>query len=128
MWKEYSLSDSRYLTSDSFVTCMESLTAALWGPLSLVCAHLIVTDHPARHQLQTVISVGQLYGVVLYYATCAFEEYYRATLYSIPHRAYFWGYYVFLNFIWVVIPVALIWQSSCASCRAFAAVKRAKVE
>ena len=27
MWKEYSLSDSRYLTSDPFVLCMESITA-----------------------------------------------------------------------------------------------------
>lgn len=27
MWKEYSLSDSRYLTSDPFVLCMETVTA-----------------------------------------------------------------------------------------------------
>ncbi len=27
LWKEYSLSDSRYLTSESFVLCMETLTA-----------------------------------------------------------------------------------------------------
>ncbi|CAG8720168.1 5384_t:CDS:2, partial [Racocetra fulgida] len=27
MWKEYALSDSRYLTSDPFVVIMESITA-----------------------------------------------------------------------------------------------------
>lgn len=27
LWKEYSLSDSRYLTSDAFVVCMEAITA-----------------------------------------------------------------------------------------------------
>jgi cholestenol delta-isomerase len=27
LWKEYSLSDSRYLTSDPFVLCMEAITA-----------------------------------------------------------------------------------------------------
>lgn len=27
LWKEYSLSDSRYLTQDAFVLCMESVTA-----------------------------------------------------------------------------------------------------
>jgi cholestenol delta-isomerase len=32
LWKEYSLSDSRYLTQDAFVLCMESITA--------VCLHL----------------------------------------------------------------------------------------
>jgi cholestenol delta-isomerase len=27
LWKEYSLADSRYLTSDPFVLCMETITA-----------------------------------------------------------------------------------------------------
>lgn len=27
LWKEYALSDSRYLTQDPFVLCMESITA-----------------------------------------------------------------------------------------------------
>jgi len=27
LWKEYALSDSRYLTSDPFVLCMETVTA-----------------------------------------------------------------------------------------------------
>lgn len=27
LWKEYALSDSRYLTQNAFVLCMESLTA-----------------------------------------------------------------------------------------------------
>jgi cholestenol delta-isomerase len=27
LWKEYSLSDSRYLTKDPFVLCMETITA-----------------------------------------------------------------------------------------------------
>lgn len=32
LWKEYALSDSRYLTQDAFVLCMETVTAA--SPLS----------------------------------------------------------------------------------------------
>lgn len=27
LWKEYAMSDSRYLTSDPFVLCMETVTA-----------------------------------------------------------------------------------------------------
>lgn len=27
LWKEYALSDSRYLTQDAFVLCMETTTA-----------------------------------------------------------------------------------------------------
>jgi len=30
LWKEYALSDSRYLTQDPFVLCMESITAVRW--------------------------------------------------------------------------------------------------
>lgn len=126
MWKEYALSDSRYLTSDAFVTCMEGMTALLWGPLSLLCAHWIVTRHAARHPLQMTISIGQLYGVVLYYATCAFEERHRTILYSIPSQVHFWGYYVFLNAFWFFIPIALIWQSFREATRALAAAQKAK--
>jgi hypothetical protein len=31
LWKEYSLSDSRYLTQDAFVLCMETVTAVRYG-------------------------------------------------------------------------------------------------
>lgn len=31
LWKEYSMSDSRYLTSDPFVLCMETITAVSKG-------------------------------------------------------------------------------------------------
>lgn len=41
LWKEYALSDSRYMTSDPLVLCMESLTVVR----TLICktssAHLI---------------------------------------------------------------------------------------
>lgn len=69
LWKEYALSDSRYLTDDSFVVCMEAITALFWGPFSFVCAYYIVFRHPLRHPLQLIVSLGQLYGDALYYAT-----------------------------------------------------------
>ena len=36
LWKEYALSDSRYLTSDAFVLCMESITAVSRFPNPLL--------------------------------------------------------------------------------------------
>lgn len=111
MWKEYAFSDSRYLTADSFVVCMEAMTAIFWGPLSFACAYSIAVDHPLRHVLQLVISLGQLYGDVLYYATCTFEEMVRGVSYSRPERVYFWGYYIFLNAFWIIIPLVLMYQS-----------------
>ncbi|KAI0402722.1 3-beta-hydroxysteroid-Delta(8),Delta(7)-isomerase [Xylaria palmicola] len=125
LWKEYALSDSRYLTADTFVVCMETVTAAFWGPLSLACAWCIVAGHPLRHPLQSVVSLGQLYGDVLYYATCALDLVAAGTEYSRPERAYFWGYYVFLNAFWIVIPTCLLMHSTRETARAFAALERA---
>lgn len=104
LWKEYSMADSRYLTSDAFVMTMESITAWCWGPLCFVLASLIVTDNPFRHPLQIIISTGQLYGNVLYYGTFAFGFLVYGVEYSRPETYYFYGYYVFLNGFWIVIP------------------------
>ncbi|KAL8901902.1 MAG: hypothetical protein Q9192_000321 [Flavoplaca navasiana] len=69
LWKEYAWSDSRYLTSDPFVLCMETVTAFCWGPLSFCVALMITFQHPLRHPFQALVSLGQIYGDILYYAT-----------------------------------------------------------
>ncbi|KAJ6107996.1 Bcebp4 [Penicillium sp. IBT 18751x] len=122
LWKEYSLSDSRYQTQDAFVLCMETITAAFWGPLSFVAAGMIMTSHPLRYPLQAIISLGQLYGDILYYATCLFDNYILGLEYSRPEAAIFWGYFVFCNAFWIVIPLYLIYTSLCASKKAFTAL------
>ncbi|KAK4450202.1 EBDP4, emopamil-binding protein [Podospora aff. communis PSN243] len=104
LWKEYSLSDSRYLTMDPFVVCMETITAAFWGPLSALLVYLILTEHPLRHPLQIIVSLGQLYGDVLYYATSLFDDYLLGNIYSRPEPYYYYGYFVFMNAFWIVIP------------------------
>jgi len=98
LWKEYSLSDSRYMTQDPFVVCMETITAVFWGPLSFFCAYAVLARSPMRHPVQLIVSLGQLYGDVLYYATSLLE-----ISYCRPERYYFWFYYFFFNFIWMVV-------------------------
>lgn len=126
LWKEYSLSDSRYLTQDSFVTCMEAVTAIFWGPLSFVCVFMIATDHPLRYPLQSVISLGQLYGDVLYYATCSFDKIVEGIVYTRPEAFYYWCYYMLMNSFWIVIPLALVWQSMAEVGKAFAKLQAAE--
>ncbi|KAJ6118641.1 Emopamil-binding [Penicillium samsonianum] len=126
LWKEYSMSDSRYLTSHAFVMSMESITAWFWGPLSFLLASFIVTDNPLRHPLQIIISTGQLYGDVLYYGTCAFDFLVYGVEYSRPENYYFYGYFVLLNGFWIVIPVLLIANSVKACGRAFSEVKKTR--
>lgn len=124
LWKEYAFSDSRYLFSDPFVVCMESITAIFWGPLCFVAVYLITVQHPLRHPIQAIVSLGQLYGDVLYYATSLFDHYFRQVSYCRPEAYYFWVYFVLMNWFWIVIPGYLLYQSSQATARAFRALDR----
>ncbi|KAH6702064.1 Emopamil binding protein-domain-containing protein [Leptodontidium sp. MPI-SDFR-AT-0119] len=121
LWKEYALSDSRYLTSDPFVLCMETVTAFTWGPMCFFIAYFITSSNPLRHPLQIIVCVGQMYGLVLYYATAMFDHYYNAAAYSRPEFLYFWVYFFAVNFIWMVIPGLLLVSSVRTIARTFAA-------
>ena len=68
--KEYSKADSRYASRDSFIISMEAVTAFLWGPLCPLLVWGIFTAKPWRYALMLVVSVGQIYGDVLYSGTC----------------------------------------------------------
>ncbi|KAJ6014168.1 hypothetical protein N7540_008759, partial [Penicillium herquei] len=104
LWKEYAQADSRYMTMEPFVLCMETITAFAWGPLSYLTAWMIMANSPHRHPTQILVSMGQLYGDVLYYATSIMEDYYHERSYSRPEPYYYWGYFIFLNAFWIVIP------------------------
>ncbi|CAG7957163.1 unnamed protein product [Penicillium salamii] len=123
LWKEYSLSDSRYLTSDAFLISMEAVTAFCWGPLAFLIAYCIAVQHPMRHALQIIVSLGQVYGDVLYYATSLLD-----VSYCRPEGYYFWFYYFFFNFIWVVVGCYYMKQSFTEIWRTFEKVQHMKVE
>ena len=67
-------------------------------------AYLITTRHPLRHPLQALVSLGQIYGDVLYYATSMFDLYHKDINYCRPEAYYFWVYYFAMNIIWIIIP------------------------
>jgi cholestenol delta-isomerase len=52
---------------------MEAVTAFIWGPLSALLVHGIFAVKPWRYALMVVVSLGQVYGDVLYYGTCYLE-------------------------------------------------------
>jgi cholestenol delta-isomerase len=66
--------------------------------------YFIVVSHPLRHPLQIIVSLGQIYGDVLYYATSMFDHYHKNLTYCRPEGYYFWCYYFMMNFFWIVIP------------------------
>lgn len=103
-WKEYSKADSRYASRDSFIIAMEAITAFLWGPLCPLLVWGILASKPWRYTLMVVVSVGQLYGDVLYFGTCYLEGF----VHSRPEPLYFWFYFVIINSIWIVVPFLCI--------------------
>ena len=102
---------------------METVTAVFWGPLSFMCTYFIATDHPLRHPLQIIISLGQLYGDILYYATCTFDSWVKFTTYCRPEAIYFFAYYFLCNAFWIVIPSYWIYRSVKEIGNAFAKLK-----
>lgn len=72
--------------------------------MSYIVAWMIPRKHPLRHPLQSMVCIGQIYGLVLYYGTSMFDHYVLGVAYSRPEAYYFWGYYFLTNFFWIVIP------------------------
>ncbi|KAI1501227.1 Emopamil binding protein-domain-containing protein [Biscogniauxia marginata] len=122
LWKEYALSDSRYLTSDFFMLSVEGITASVWGPLCLLNAVSIVRASPARHALRIIACTAHLYGVALYYATSLSELYFAGRSHSRPEDLYFWVYYVGFNLPWAVVPAILLYDSLNTITRAMRAL------
>lgn len=71
--KEYCKADSRYATRDPFTICMEAITAFVEGPLCFVILYGMLKQRPWRFTLQFAVSLGQLYGDVLYFATSYYD-------------------------------------------------------
>ncbi|MCJ1249197.1 hypothetical protein MMC30_006420 [Trapelia coarctata] len=111
LWKEYALADSRYMTDDPLVFCIDGLTAITLGPLCLLLVYLILTASPYRHCIQLLVSTLQLYGDVLYYLTGLCSYYFMGISHTRPEGVYFWGYFIGANVPWVVVPAWCIYNS-----------------
>lgn len=105
LWKEYGKGDSRYIIADNFTVCMETITAVAWGPLSAWTVISFLQNKPYRFVLQLIVSLGQLYGDVLYFYTEYREGFSHSEMW---HPLYFWFYFVFMNALWIIIPSILI--------------------
>lgn len=104
LWKEYSKADSRYASRDSFVVSMETVTAFAWGPGCWLIVFALLAKSSWRWSAVIIVSVGQLYGDILYFATCWLE----GGIHIRPEPLYFWFYFIFMNAIWIVVPVLCI--------------------
>ncbi|KAK2593765.1 hypothetical protein QQS21_008526 [Conoideocrella luteorostrata] len=124
LWKEYTLSDSRYLTLDVFTVCIETITVFAWGPLSWLTYFAVLTNSPYRHINQVIVCTAHLYGVALYYSTSLSES----VSFSRPEFLYYWVYFIGLNAPWVVVPLVFLYDSYNQTAKAFRALQLQEAE
>ncbi|KAF9967383.1 hypothetical protein BGZ70_009781 [Mortierella alpina] len=89
VWKEYALSDSRYMTSNTLVLIMERITIL-------------------------VLSLCQIYSCTLYYLTSMVE----GSPHCDPDPYYVYFYFVFFNSFWMIAPILLLTESITALTKA----------
>ncbi|XP_077988099.1 emopamil-binding protein-like [Glandiceps talaboti] len=108
LWKEYGKADSRWLHSDPTVVSLEILTVGLTGPLALLLAYAVVKNKYYRHFVQITLCVCELYGG---WMTFCPEWLVGSPSLDTGNPLYLWCYLIFFNGLWVVIPIALLYQS-----------------
>jgi len=119
LWKEYSKSDSRYMSSDPFLLVIEAWTFILWGPINFLTAVLVTKNSPYRFPMQALVSTGEFYGNVLYLCTSLVDEHFTGKRFYRPEPYFFWFYFIFMNAIWLVVPGYCLYASIEASAKAF---------
>lgn len=101
LWKEYAKGDSRYILNDNFKDMHGDCHGLPVGTTQPVGGDCFSPPSTLRFVLQLVVSVGQVYGDVLYFLTEYRDGFQHGVL---GHPLYFWFYFVFLNALWLVLP------------------------
>ncbi|KAL0961389.1 hypothetical protein HGRIS_006340 [Hohenbuehelia grisea] len=108
MWKEYAAADFRWGTADPTVVSLEILTVLGAGPLCCYILKQLVNDDPARHYWLVVLSTAEIYGG---WMTFCPEWLTGSPNLNTNNALHLWVYLVFMNIIWVIIPLWLMIDS-----------------
>lgn len=108
IWREYVAADARWGTADPTVVSLELLTVFGAGPLAALIVYQIVKRDPARHYWVVVLSTAELYGG---WMTFCPEWLTGSPNLDTSNALFFWVYLVFMNVLWVVIPLWLMYDS-----------------
>ena len=107
IWREYSRADKRWAVQDYNVISIEIATV-LMGLLCLFQVYGVYTRQHWRHPLQIIICVAELYGG---WMTFAPEWLSGNPNLDGSNFILLWIYLTFMNGLWVVIPLLLLWDS-----------------
>ncbi|KAJ2310119.1 hypothetical protein IWW54_003363, partial [Coemansia sp. RSA 2705] len=123
LWKEYALSDSRYVAGAAAVRVQEAATVLVIGPLCwLAVAGICARRGCLRDLAQLAASVLHVQSVLLYYGA----ELAAPASACRPEPRYYYGYFVGANLPWLVVPLVLAARSAARISRQMAVAKRAE--
>lgn len=123
MWKEHTLADARWGVADPTLVSLEILTVLGGVPLCWYILSLLVKNDPARHYWIVVLCVAELYGG---WMTFCPEWLIGSPALNTSNVLCLWVYLVFMNSLWLVIPLWLLVDSYnhiAGSLRAAAKIK-----
>jgi len=124
LWKEYARADFRWGTSDPTVVSLEILTVLGAGPMCCWILYQLVNNDPARHYWIVVLSTAELYGG---WMTFCPEWLVGSPSLDTSNWLYLYVYLMFMNVLWVIIPLWLMvdsYQVLARSARAFANIRK----
>lgn len=124
IWREYSRADERWCIYDPLILSVELATVFV-GILCILNVYAIYTKASFRYSLQIIICVSELYGGWMTFA----PEWFAGS--PNLHGSSFtllWIYLVFMNGLWVVLPLVFLWDSISRVNYACDAVKFHKIE
>ncbi|KAJ4481974.1 Emopamil-binding protein [Lentinula aciculospora] len=108
MWREYAAADFRWGNADPGIVSLEILTVLGAGPICCYILKQLVNNDPARHFWIVVLSTAELYGG---WMTFCPEWLTGSPNLDTSNWLYLWVYLVFMNVIWVGIPIWLMYDS-----------------
>jgi cholestenol delta-isomerase len=91
--------------------------------------YAIATGKSYSYILQFAVSLGQLYGTVVYYITAILEAILEGDNFS-TNSVYYYAYFIGANFPWIVIPSIIsirCWRKIVAAFKIQSQTKKTKV-
>lgn len=108
LWQDYAKADARWGFSEPTVVALEILTVLGAGPLAAYCAYLLSKNVFSYHYWVVVLSTAELYGGFMTFA----PEWLSGNKYlNGSNWMLMWVYLFFMNMVWVVIPLYLLYDS-----------------
>jgi len=108
LWKEYARADFRWGLADPTVVSLEILTVLGVGPMCCYVLKQMISGDPARHYWIIVLSTAELYGGFMTFGP---EWLTGSQNLDVSNPLYLWVYLVFMNVLWVGIPLWLMADS-----------------